>query len=49
LCLETAWNTQASNSEGYLATGRQLAAAVAAYLKENPRLSPAEGPAGGAK
>jgi hypothetical protein len=49
LCLETAWNTPASTSEGYLATGRQLAAAVAAYLKENPRLSPAEGSSGGAK
>jgi hypothetical protein len=37
LCLETAWNTPASTSEGYLATGRQLAATVAAYLRENPR------------
>ncbi|MEP6669107.1 MAG: M14 family zinc carboxypeptidase, partial [Chthoniobacter sp.] len=37
LCLETAWNTPASTSEGYLATGRQLAAALAAYLREHPR------------
>ena len=34
LCLETAWNTPASSSEGYLATGRQLGAALAAYLRE---------------
>lgn len=38
LCLETAWNTPASTSEGYLTTGRQLAAALAAYLRENPRV-----------
>jgi hypothetical protein len=39
LCLETAWNTPASTSDGYLATGRQLGAALAAYLRENPRAS----------
>ncbi|MEZ0257526.1 MAG: M14-type cytosolic carboxypeptidase [Chthoniobacter sp.] len=44
LCLETAWNTPASTVKGYLTTGRQLAAAVAAYLKENPRVSPGEKP-----
>ncbi len=44
LCLETAWNTPSSTVEGYLATGRQLAAAVAAYLKENPRLPEAGKP-----
>jgi hypothetical protein len=35
LCLETAWNTPASTSEGYLTTGRQLAATVAAYLRDS--------------
>ncbi|EDY19941.1 hypothetical protein CfE428DRAFT_2530 [Chthoniobacter flavus Ellin428] len=49
LCLETAWNTPASTVEGYLATGRQLAATVAAYLKENPRVATPEGPSSGAK
>jgi hypothetical protein len=33
LCLETAWNTPASNTEGYRATGRQLASAVAGFLR----------------
>ncbi|MEQ1858971.1 MAG: M14 family zinc carboxypeptidase [Chthoniobacteraceae bacterium] len=37
LCLETAWNTPASTTAGYMSTGAQLAAAVAAYLRENPR------------
>ncbi len=49
LCLETAWNTPASTVEGYLATGRQLAAAVAAYLKENPHVSTSVTPSGGPK
>jgi hypothetical protein len=37
LCLETAWNTPASTTDGYLTTGRQLAETVAAYLQQNPR------------
>ncbi len=37
LCLETSWNTPGSTIDGYLTTGRQLAATVAAYLRENPR------------
>lgn len=49
LCLETAFNTPASTVDGYLATGRQLAAAVAAYLRENPRVSPPEKPSGETK
>lgn len=44
VCLETAFNTPASTVDGYLTTGRQLAAAVATYLQENPRISPAEEP-----
>jgi len=37
LCLETAWNTPFSTSDGYRTTGAQLAAAVAHYLQANPR------------
>lgn len=36
LCLETAWNTPGSTTDGYLAKGRKLAETVAAFLRENP-------------
>jgi hypothetical protein len=37
LCLETAWNTPASNIDGYLTKGRKLAETIATYLRERPR------------
>jgi hypothetical protein len=33
LCLETAWNTPASTTEGYRATGRQLGSTIAEWLR----------------
>lgn len=36
LCLETAWNSPASTTEGYRAVGASLAAAVREYLAERP-------------
>jgi hypothetical protein len=36
LCLETAWNTPSSTTEGYRAVGASLAAAVREYLSERP-------------
>jgi len=36
LCLETAWNSQNSTTEGYRAVGASLAAAVRDYLGERP-------------
>lgn len=35
--LETAWNTPASNADGYLTVGRQLGEAIAGYLERDPR------------
>lgn len=37
LCLETAWNTPASNIDGYLTKGRKLVETIATYLSERPR------------
>lgn len=37
LCLETAWNTPAGTTDGYLAKGRGLGETIAAFLRENPR------------
>jgi hypothetical protein len=36
-CLETAWNTPHSTTEGYRTVGRQLGQAMAAYFQTNPR------------
>lgn len=36
-CLETAWNTPHSNTEGYRTVGRQLGRAVAEYLQKHPK------------
>jgi hypothetical protein len=36
VCLETAWDTPHSTTQGYQAVGRQLAQAVARYLAETP-------------
>jgi hypothetical protein len=37
ICLETAWNTPGSTTEGYLAVGAQLGRALEKYLRQNPR------------
>jgi hypothetical protein len=37
ICLETAWNTPASTTEGYLAVGRQLGQAIAEYVERRKR------------
>ncbi len=37
MCLETAWNTAHSNTEGYLTVGRQLGLTIAEYLREHPK------------
>ena len=35
--LETAWNTPASDAQGYIAVGRQLGKAIAEYFETDPR------------
>jgi Zinc carboxypeptidase/Cytosolic carboxypeptidase N-terminal domain len=37
VCLETAWNTPQSTTEGYRAVGRQLGEAIAEYLQRRKR------------
>jgi len=36
VCLETAWNTPHSTTEGYLAVGRQAGKAIVNYLRGKP-------------
>lgn len=40
--LETAWNTPAGTTDGYLTTGKQLGLAIERYLRVSPKQSTAE-------